>query len=349
MSGVEALLGGAAILLLPTILYIWVVWIADRNEKEPFVDIALAVVGGAVIAPLIAIGVERLLGLPDSVYPSKLAQIPFDGPNFGGAIVEEIAKGAVVLGLFVLLPREFDNVMDGIVYGTVVGAGFVLAENAAYLLDLARLQSAVTLSPAFFGVVLIGGLSQCVFSAVFGASLGVLREGSGPAGRLVWVPVVGFLLAALYHLGHLAIGRLAAQNAPLAILSLAADWAGLGLLAIVVAWAWHHEASIIHAMLADEVSSGAVTTGELALLGTTGARTANELHAFGVGGFRGYRLTRQLHQAQVELAFRKWHLANNERLKGGQRDTTEDEYRGQIRALRSRLNAELARTGPARG
>lgn len=346
MTGSAALAAAAVVLLAPTVLYIIIVWLADKNEKEPLADILVAVAGGAVAAPLLVALVEQAVGIPDSIYPPKLSHLPFGDPNLAGALVEELAKGLVILALFIALPREFDNVMDGIVYGAVVGAGFALAENGAYLWELARVQEIVRLSLGSFWALFIGGLSQCVFSAIFGASLGLVRERSTAPVRLAWVPPLGIALAVLYHMAYLRVGRVAAEHPALAALTLLADWAGLLFLAAVVAWAWHHEASIIHTMLADEVEGGAVTASELALLGTTGARTANEVHALAVGGLRAYWLTRSLHQAQVELAFRKWHLANSERLTGVQRATTDAEYRGKIGALRERLRAALAHVTP---
>jgi RsiW-degrading membrane proteinase PrsW (M82 family) len=350
MSGSAALGAAVALLLLPTVLYVLIVWLADKNEKEPLVDILLALVGGALVAPLLVAAAERVLGIPDSIYPPKLSHLPFEQPNLTGALVEELAKGLVILGLFLALPREFDNVMDGIVYGTVVGAGFALAENAAYVWELARVQHIVQLGLGSFWALFLGGLSHCVFSGIFGASLGLVREGPFPPRRLVWVPLLGLALASLYHTAYLMVGRAAGAYPPLSAIVSLADWAGLIFLAAIVGWAWHHEASIIHTMLGDEVDTGAVTAGELALLGTTGARTANELHALAVGGLRGYWLTRSLHQAQVDLAFRKWHLANRERLKGDQRATSDAENRARIADLRARLRSALARAapGPAR-
>src|SRR5262245_20771619 len=45
---------------------------------------------------------------------------------------EEFWKGLCVLGFFYFLRREFDGVVDGIVYATFCALGFAAVENVSY-------------------------------------------------------------------------------------------------------------------------------------------------------------------------------------------------------------------------
>ena len=43
-----------------------------------------------------------------------------------------------MLLLFLLVRNEFDNVLDGVVYGAVIGFGFAMTENTLYFIELLR-------------------------------------------------------------------------------------------------------------------------------------------------------------------------------------------------------------------
>ena len=47
---------------------------------------------------------------------------------------EELSKGLAIFGMVVFLRREFDGVLDGIIYGVFVGIGFAATENVIYYL-----------------------------------------------------------------------------------------------------------------------------------------------------------------------------------------------------------------------
>src|SRR4029077_17877618 len=55
---------------------------------------------------------------------------------FSAGILEELAKGSAVLLLFLVMRNEFDDVVDGIVYGAAVGLGFNFMESISYMTNL---------------------------------------------------------------------------------------------------------------------------------------------------------------------------------------------------------------------
>jgi len=255
---------GALIVLLLTAVYVAILYWADRYEKEPASVLAAALLGGAIAAPVLTVVVERLAGIRMSVYPAAFHALnaAFFGPNPAGAVVEEGMKALVILVLFRALPREFDGVLDGVVYGGVVGAGFALAESAVYLWDLSRLGTAAAPGVGMFFGILVTGLTHCAFGAIFGAFLGAVREFGLSGSGSWWLPVGGFGVAALYHAAYDALAALLASGTgPVGLVGLArtaADWAGVAALVITVAWALRHERSVMSRYLPLEAQEGHV-------------------------------------------------------------------------------------------
>lgn len=335
MTGSGLLVTGLLITLVPAVLYVAALWLIDPYEREPIADLGLMLGAGVVIVPLITAAVEAVLAIPQSVYPVAFAVFASGPPNFGGAVVEEAAKALIVLAAFVVFRREFDDTLDGLIYGAVIGAGFALAESIVYLRTLASLGGAAQFSPGFLLAIFVSGLSQCFFTAVFGASLGYVRE-SAP-GRW-WIPAAGFAAAALYHAGYVGLGYLAATPPGAGAWAAwagwghrAVDWFGVLVIGVMVRWAWEREREIFSRTLPDEVATGAVTAAELAYL-TAGQRVGRQMLALRRAGWGHYLALRRLHQAQAELAFAKWRQA---RSLGGDEEITRQ--REEIRRLRGRV------------
>lgn len=296
MSGSGLLVTSALITIVPVLAYLWILWTVDRYEKEPWSLLGVSLLGGAVVAPAIAALVERALGMPSSLFPALFQVYPVVLPNFGGAVIEELAKAAVIVGAYHFLRHEFDGTLDGVVYGATVGVGFALAESLVFLRDLAPMASSASLGAGLIVGIFISGLTHCVFSGIFGASLGYVRETSTSGSGRVLIPLLGLAAAMLYHLGYVAAGAgwLTGPSGLTAFLigvaRVVANWTGILMLGVIVFWAWSRERSILRWGLADETSAGVITTGELSALATGGT----------VGGGRPLR------EALAELAFAKW-------------------------------------------
>ncbi|MDR7455981.1 MAG: PrsW family glutamic-type intramembrane protease [Armatimonadota bacterium] len=297
MSGTGLLVTAVLVTVVPVLIYLWILWRVDRYEKEPVTLLAVALAGGAVVAPLLTALAQSVLGIPTSIFPALFQIYPFAHPNLAGAVVEELAKGAVILTVYVLVPHEFDNTLDGVVYGATVGAGFALAESVVYLSDLASLAAAANLEAGFFGAILVSGLTHCVFGAIFGAALGYVREASPSGGARWWIPIAGLAAAALYHAGYVAVGAagLAGVGGLTGLLlglgRRLADVGGLVLVGVIVAWAWSRERGVLRWALATEAPE---------------VIAPDELEALAQGRMTG---DPRLREALAELAFAKWRLA----------------------------------------
>jgi len=106
-------------------------YIGDRFEREPLFRIFNAIVLG-IMATLIVIVVKRVLPLP--VY----AQSPSWGNTilvnfFSVGLVEEMAKFIMIL-FFIYKWEDFNEYYDGPLYAGLVGVGFAISENLAYVI-----------------------------------------------------------------------------------------------------------------------------------------------------------------------------------------------------------------------
>lgn len=119
-----ALLGAA-----PALLAMAVIDAMDAKRPEPRSTLRRVAFAGALSAfPVILVGQLLKLASPDPGYAAALWMA-----FVIAAIPEETAK---VASMYLMAWRrpEFDERMDGIVYGARAGLGFALVENVAYLL-----------------------------------------------------------------------------------------------------------------------------------------------------------------------------------------------------------------------
>src|SRR6476619_6693825 len=118
--------------LIPTIFYALFIWWLDRHEKEPLPLLLVAFLWGAVPAIIIAIVLEVVIGFPVDQLISSDTGRELTSASVIAPVVEELVKALILVVLFLAFRREFDNVLDGIVYGAMVGLGFAFVENILY-------------------------------------------------------------------------------------------------------------------------------------------------------------------------------------------------------------------------
>ncbi len=335
----------AAIMPVPT--YVFLVLQLDRYEREPVPVLVAAFLWGALVATFVSAILNDLIGafvseavgrvLGDVLTASAVAPV-----------VEETAKGAAVFLLFTILKSEFDDVLDGIVYGSLVGIGFAMTENVLYFGRVYLEGGIIGLGVLFYIRVILGGFAHALYTGTTGAALGFARE-TNNAALVVLVPVAGYALAIFQHATwNFVAGALLPAVLPdinpllLLVVILPLESAlltgpGLVTLLVIAVFAWRREAAVIRTHLSDEVVTGAITAAEYQRLPSQTARFRSEMGALARRGVAAWLAQRDLHQAATELAFRKWHLSRGERPTRVIRETPEERYRQQIAALRARL------------
>ena len=357
LGGAGRVLAALTIPLIPALGVAALVWALDRYEREPPLLLLAAFLWGAVIAIPPALYIERALtaalGAPAvGTLGNALTQALTAG------VTEELIKGAGLLILLLLLRDEFDNVTDGVIYGVLIGAGFAMVENYVYF----SLSSHSDFGFLVVGRVLLGWLGHSTFTAAFGAGLGYAREAHGARGRRyrILAPLLGLLAALLLHtlFDFVAFAADAANHSTTlgergpwigvigALLDYLPLFAAQAILLGIVFGSLRREAATIREYLADETLSGVVTPDEYILAQDARLRSAAERQYAITYGARPWLTARSLYQAEIGLAFRKWHVAQGDPPKRGPRQP-EDAYRTRITRLRRSLLRRI--TPPALG
>jgi RsiW-degrading membrane proteinase PrsW (M82 family) len=164
---------------LSAVLAALLVYRYDLYNREPVAMLALAAAAGAVTMHLVA-GLELFtLGF----FRGDVAQSGI------GAFYEELSRLAVVGAIAVIFPKEFDDPMDGIIYGAVVGLGMGVEESFS-LLNLMAEKNLLTLP-----VELVRLCGHLVMGGICGFGVGTARmRMAGWPRALGWSFAIAFAL-----------------------------------------------------------------------------------------------------------------------------------------------------------
>jgi RsiW-degrading membrane proteinase PrsW (M82 family) len=314
----------AVLAFVPTLVYALLVWWLDRYEKEPIPLLIVAFLWGAVPAVILAILLEIGAGIPLQTLILAEAPREFAEVSLVGPAVEEAVKAIILVVLFVAYRREFDNVLDGIVYGAMVGLGFAMVENVLYLQSFAygegggpNIGSMIALWLLRAGLF---GLNHSMFTAFTGAALGLARslKASWQKG---FVPVLGLLAAILFHAAHnglTSVVGIAGEGeqgdlvlgACLAVL--ASDFGGILLVLVLAIISSVREGRVIRDTLREEVALGRLTPDEYDTLMSGRKRWSARWTVLFSLGFRRWRQIGKFFDLATELAFRKHRMADGD-------------------------------------
>jgi RsiW-degrading membrane proteinase PrsW (M82 family) len=165
----------------------------DRLEPEPPDALVAAFGWGAGVAVLVALlvntaGAELLWTPMLGAEAGHLATVALGAP-----VAEELAKGAVLLGLLWFRRHELNGPTDGIIYGSMVALGFATVENISYY----AFAPPGTLASTFVLRGLISPLLHPLCTALTG--VGVATAALRPRGRRLGPVVAGFAGAVGLH------------------------------------------------------------------------------------------------------------------------------------------------------
>ena len=166
--------------LLCAVLATLLVYRYDLYEREPWYMLLLAALLGAVTMRLV--GTVELVSLRLVASAQAIAAV--------AALHEELARLLVVVGIALVLPSQFNDPMDGIVYGSIVGLGMGV-EESFYLLNLLEERSILTLP-----VELVRLLGHLIMGGIAGFGVGLVRMREAQAARTL---VICFCAALLLH------------------------------------------------------------------------------------------------------------------------------------------------------
>ncbi|HEY6803289.1 MAG TPA: PrsW family intramembrane metalloprotease [Pyrinomonadaceae bacterium] len=304
-TGPIAFMIGLVAATIPVPMYvILVVWI-DRYESEPFWMLATAFFWGALVATFFAF----LLNTTGALIVNELA-----GKNAGelfalvisAPIVEESGKAAILFLFFFFKKDEFDGVIDGIVYASLVALGFAMTENIHYY-GTAALKGSSQLTLVFFIRGALAPFSHPLFTSMTGIGLGLARQTNNLAVKLI-TPVVGFLMAMCMHSIWNGSGALFGGGGFLLTYVLIMVPAFLILL-IVIAVSLRREGQVVREFLLCDLQNGMLDRKEYDQLGSIFGRMGSSFNALTSTGLRGWRARMQFNQMASELAFHRCRTA----------------------------------------
>ncbi|NLG29092.1 MAG: PrsW family intramembrane metalloprotease [Chloroflexi bacterium] len=308
--------------LLPTLLYVWLLWRLDRYEKEPARLLAAAFLWGAAPAVVLSVILELAFEAPLSALGSGYTQ--FLSSSIVTPPIEEILKGLALLGLARWARRDLDGLLDGVLYGAIVGLGFAMTENVFYFLGAWGEGDLSNWGMVVFTRAFAFGLNHAMYTAFTGAGVGIARHLESRAQRIA-VVAAGLVLAIAAHAVH--NGLLTAGD--LCWFSLVADWGGVLVILLIVLLAWRRERELMRRHLTPEVASGLLSAQQYELIVSRSRRWKQTFRLLGVDDGDEARLWRNLVAAATELAF-KLEQAQND---GDERLTL------RLAALRDRIAA----------
>jgi len=279
-------------------------WV-DRYEKEPKLLLGLVFFWGAVVAAAGALVSQLLLegavtGLTGSKRAADLA-----GTTLFAPLTEESLKGIAVLLVFLIFRREFDSVMDGLVYAGVAALGFAATENTLYLFGESTKHGIRGMLGLGFVRVVLGMWDHPFYTAWTGLGLATARLSRSAIVR--WLaPPAGWGLAVGAHALHNGLATAASSAAGLGAAMFLLDWLGWGLMALIVLAAVWRERRMLQTQLADEVTAGALDPRQYRTATSFFAQTGVRVRALGCGRFLA---TRRFYHLCGKLAHKKQQLA----------------------------------------
>jgi RsiW-degrading membrane proteinase PrsW (M82 family) len=287
------------------------IYLLDLYEREPLSLVFGALVWGAVAATVLAgianagwgLVVARVGGAAFAAEWTAALTAPF---------VEESLKVAGVILIYLIARDEMDDMMDGFVYGAMVGLGFALIEDVFYFIAIFGGTTGGVLAGFYVRVVSSGFYGHVLYTGLAGMGVAyfVSRRGEASFGRRLAV-AIGLFAAAVggHFLWNSPWLNFFPQN-----LNTAADWLRIPLAAgvkgaplllfvvVMVNLARRREHTWLEAALRSETGSPALSEAELRVLLSPSARRRSRREMRARAGTGAERPLKRLQKEQINLA-----------------------------------------------
>ncbi|MEE1929774.1 PrsW family intramembrane metalloprotease [Streptomyces sp. TRM 70351] len=305
-TGTEGFLIGLALSVLPVPLLIAAFRWVDSVEPSPWRAIAFAFAWGACAATLVAVIANGFTAewLVTSVVAN--GDIDLVGATFVAPVVEELAKAAAVLLLFLHRRRFFSGVVDGIVTAGVTAAGFAFTENilylgTAYADDQILSDGVATTAQTFFARIVMSPFAHPLFTALTGIGFGIAAA-LPPRRRVLRValPLLGLLTSMVLH----ALWNGSASQRGLHFLLVYALFMVpvLATLIWLAVWSRQKELRTVRDTLHAYAAQGWINAAEPWTLGSMHARSQARALARRTHGKPGAQAVSEYHAAATSLA-----------------------------------------------
>jgi RsiW-degrading membrane proteinase PrsW (M82 family) len=285
-----------------------VVYRLDEFEPEPASLISVAVVWGGVVAvTFAAFANEEMRGFLQHVVTARTVDAWASAVT--APINEELYKGLGLVVIYLMARREMENVMDGLVYGAMIGLGFQVVENVQYFMRAASGQSGAlgaVVGVFFLRVVLSGLYTHMLFTGFtgFGFAYFVTQRGKS-LGKRVGVLAGCSTLAWAAHFvwnSPWLESLMAKGNGGLAIALVIKGLPFLMLVVLLGEFARRREKAVFGRLMKSEVGSDAVSQGEFYVLQSGRRRREALRHMRRNRGVQSRAVFKRLMREQINLA-----------------------------------------------
>jgi RsiW-degrading membrane proteinase PrsW (M82 family) len=308
-TGTRGFLVGLGLAVLPVPLLLAAFRWLDRVEPGPWRNLLFSFAWGACAAALIAIVANSFATQWIATATADPAGADTLGATVIAPVVEESAKAAAVLLVFLFRRRDFTGILDGVVIAGVTATGFAFTENILYLgtafgtdqLTGDSGMASVT-AATFFVRIVMSPFAHPLFTVLTGIGFGIAALSTERQRiRRVLLPLGGLLLAMGMHAlwnGSSTLGQYGFFAVYAAFMV-----PTFGLLTWLVVWTRQRELRTVRAELPAYAVAGWLTPAEPFALGSMRARRIARQYARRYGGRPAARAVAQYEAYATSLAF----------------------------------------------
>ncbi len=205
-TGTQGFLVGLGLAVLPVPVLMTAFRWLDRVEPGPWRNMLFAFAWGACAAALVAIIANSFATQWIATATADPGSADTLGATVIAPVVEESAKAAAILLLFLFRRRDFGGIVDGVVVAGFTATGFAFTENILYLGNafgedqMMGSGFASVTAATFFVRVVMTPFAHPLFTVLTGVGFGIAASsGRHQRVRRIALPLLGLLLAMGMH------------------------------------------------------------------------------------------------------------------------------------------------------
>ena len=280
-----------AALAFPVVILV-VFWL-DRYEPEPGRYRLAALGWGGVAAVIVSFIAEQLLfSLPGAT--------SFVDAAIFAPVVEETGKGLFLVAVVLFRRDQLHGLLDGVVYGALVGVGFAFVEDILYYLSALNAEGGAGLSVTFVLRGVMGPFAHPLFTSATGLGIGIGVSSRSPVAKVA-APLLGFVAAVLMH--GLWNGSSFLGNRGFFLTYVVVMLPLLVVVLGVTIWARSREGKMLATALGQTVQMGWTRPEEVRWVARLSDRVAARRYARQHGGAPARAALRSFQQTMIEIAF----------------------------------------------
>ncbi|MDQ8706004.1 PrsW family intramembrane metalloprotease [Streptomyces sp. LHD-70] len=313
-TGTEGFLVGLGLATLPvpvlTAAFRWL----DRVDPGPWRNLIFAFSWGACAAALIAIVANSFATRWIATATADPASADTLGATVIAPVVEESAKAAAVLLVFLFRRRQFTGIVDGVVIAGVTATGFAFTENVLYLGNAYGTDEASGITglaldsvtaATFFVRIVMSPFAHPLFTVLTGIGFGLAARAAQRRRVLRFLlPVLGLGLAMGMH----ALWNSSAVFGPYGFFAVYGGFMvpAFALLTWLTVWTRQRELRTIRTELPVYAAAGWIGPYEPYALSSMRARRIARDYAAHLGGPAAARIVAEYEAYATSLAFLRY-------------------------------------------